>query len=82
MKSLHDWMVDNQKTLADVARLCGVRADTVNGWLTSNRKPIETHRKALRRMTNGEVDYPIPELAPAAYRRSFTLVPPAQSPAH
>jgi DNA-binding transcriptional regulator YdaS (Cro superfamily) len=76
MKSLATWMMENGKTAAEVARLCAVRDDTVNGWLHSNRHPTKDNRRAIRRMTAGEVDYPIPELAPEAYRKGFT--PPPQ----
>jgi len=75
MKSLLAWMIENKKTAAEVARLCNVRDDTVNGWLGSHRKPTKENRKAIRRMTSGEVDYPIPEFAPEQYKKSFTLQP-------
>lgn len=79
MQSLQDWMTSNQVTLSDVARGCGVTVDTVSRWLSRRTRINDASRKAIRRFTQGQVDYPIPELAPDKYRQGFTLAPPAQS---
>lgn len=66
--SLQDWMRDNQKRIADVARLLKVKPDTVASWLTARRTPQKAHLYAIWRMTSGQVRDPWPAPALAATR--------------